>query len=104
MHIFIAGPLATRGERMQNVLKALTLAEQIIDLGHIPFVPHLYHYWDLYYPQPRKYWLSLDFAWLRRCDGLFRMEGESPGADAEVTLALSIPIPIYYYLGQIPKA
>lgn len=39
---------------------------------------------------------------LQRCDAVFRLPGESRGADQDVALARDRGIPVYYNLGEIP--
>lgn len=74
---------------------ALTYADAIRDMGLIPFVPHLYHFWDKQFPHSYQYWTALDIAWLQKCDALYRIPGESKGADGEVKLMRYLGKPVF---------
>jgi hypothetical protein len=41
---------------------------------------------------------------LKKCDAVFRIKGESKGADNDVKLALERGIPVYYRLDEVPDA
>ena len=94
--VYVAGPLHTSGIELENVRRALQVAERIVAIGHVPFVPHLTSFWHLVFPHERDYWLQLDNAVLSRCDMIYRMRGESHGADAEVELAKTMGMRVYY--------
>lgn len=84
--IYIAGPMS-HGDIAVNVRNAMEAGSQIINAGHSPFVPHLYHFLHLHEPQEYGTWMRVDAAWVEACDALLRLPGHSPGADAEVELA-----------------
>lgn len=86
LYVYIAGPY-TKGNVNENVRRAILAGERVKQLGFTPFVPHLYHLWDIVSPQPYDYWMQLDFNWLSKCDVLMRIPGESRGADQEVEFA-----------------
>jgi hypothetical protein len=74
IYIYIAGPY-TKGDSVINVRRA---AEAASTLRHgvyhiIPFVPHLYHLWDLIEPNRYGYWMDMCFAWIDKCDALLRL-------------------------------
>lgn len=102
MRVYIAGPYA-KGDVAVNVRNAIGTADLVLDLGHIPYVPHLIHFWHLLHPHPHHVWLALDRKWLLLCDAVFRLPGKSIGADMEVKLAKSLGLPIYYNLDEVPK-
>ena len=84
--IYIAGPYSV-GDVGENMHSHLEAAHQVIAFGHVPIVPVLSHYLHIHNPQPYEKWMELDLAMLDRCDGLWRLAGESPGADREVAHA-----------------
>lgn len=86
--IYVAGAYSG-GDVALNVRKAMEAGTQIINAGHSPFVPHLYHFLHLHEPQEYGTWMRVDAAWVAACDALLRLPGHSPGADAEVSLATS---------------
>lgn len=83
VRVFISGPY-TQGDQMENMRVALDAAEQCMKVGLIPFVPHLSGFWHFVYPHRYEKWLQYDLEWLRCCDILWRLPGESKGADQEV--------------------
>ena len=92
--IYVAGPY-TKGDVAMNVRAACEAGTRLIQAGHAPFIPHLFHFLHFYQPQAYAMWTAQDFEWLQACDALLRLPGESPGADAEVRLALDANIPVY---------
>lgn len=94
--VYIAGPF-TKPDPLENMHKACKLATRLVQSGLItPFVPHLTGAWHLVDPQPYHFWLNMDFEIIERCDAVFRMPGESAGADRETALALSLDIPVFH--------
>jgi len=83
MYIYVAGPLYGSGYQDDNVRLALRVAEQVLLLGHTPFVPHLYFFWNLIHEKPAEHWLNLDRQWLLKCNGMIRIVGTSPGSSKE---------------------
>ena len=98
--IYIAGPYS-RGDTAVNVRNAILAGESVRALGHTPFIPHLTHFWHLISPHEYRYWMELDFEWLRECDAMLRLPGESSGADEEESIAREIGIPVYYSIENI---
>ena len=94
MRVYIAGPY-TQGNPVHNTKLAIMVAEEIIDAGHIPYVPHLNLLWDLVAPHSPEFWYDYDLEWLGACDCLLRLPGESAGADREVAYAKGRGIPVY---------
>ena len=102
MKIFIASPY-TIGDVAQNVREGCLVAEKIRELGHLPFVPMLFHLWHLLSPHDYGYWTSMDNEWLYECEALLRVPGPSSGADKEVALAMKLGIPVYYSLDDLAQ-
>ena len=94
MRIYVAGPYST-GDVALNVRRAIMVADFLLKQGHVPFLPHLTHFWHLVSPGPYEQWLCLDLAWLPLCEALVRLPGYSNGADREVTEALRLGVPVY---------
>lgn len=93
MKVFLAGPY--KGDQAMNVRAVLKAADRIVDAGHTPFVPHLYHFWDFVSPKPRETWIRLDLEWLAACEVLVRLSGESSGSDHEVGVAEGLDIQVF---------
>lgn len=99
-HIYIASPY-TKGDVIENVRISLNVAKSLAMSGYIPFVPLLYHFWHFMDPQPYSFWLTIGLEWLKRCEAVLRLEGDSSGADTEVQLAESLGIPVYYTVADL---
>ena len=95
MRVYVAGPY-TLGDRSENVRKALAVATQLLEAGHEPFCPMLFHFWDLMHPRPWHDWMRLDLAWLEVAEALVRIPGPSKGADEEVAYANTLGIPTFF--------
>jgi hypothetical protein len=98
--VYIAGPY-TNGDRDRNVHEAIRVANILADHGFAPYVPHFTHYWDIRHKRPYEFWLELDNEFLRCCDAVLRIPGESNGADKEVALAGEIGIPVFTSVGEL---
>ncbi len=94
-HIYVAGPMYGSGHVDENIKAALAIADIILESGFIPFVPHLFTFWHFRSDKPVEDWLRMDKAWLRKCDGMVRIDGESPGASLEEGWANEWEIPIH---------
>lgn len=101
MKVYIAGPYA--GDVEKNVKAACVAADAVSRLGHFPFVPHLTMYWHMPPLRPHEFWLEQDMIWLRLCDAVLRIGGDSPGADGEVAEAERLGIPVYYSIDDLEK-
>lgn len=100
MKIFISSPY-TKGDQGENVRVQLDAANEIMNLGHFPFVPLLSHFQHIVHPRPYGDWLANDMAWLECCDLLLRLPGESLGADVEVERAKQLGIEVIYTLNEL---
>lgn len=98
--VYIASPY-TKGDVAVNVCKSLETADKLLELGFIPYAPLLTHFWHLISPKPVYVWYALDNEWVKRCDCVLRLPGESTGADAEVELAKSLGIPVYFDIKEL---
>jgi hypothetical protein len=67
----------------------------LVGKGYVPFAPLLFHFQHITFPLPEEVWLELDFEWVRACDGVLRLPGESKGADMEVEVAKTANIPVF---------
>lgn len=92
--VYIAGPY-TKGDVAVNVHQAIEMSNRLFTFGLYPYVPHLAHFWHMLFPRPYEDWLRLDMMWLEQCDVLFRLEGESIGADKEVRRAEELGLPVF---------
>lgn len=94
LKVYVSGPY-TQGDTITNVRYALRAGTLLRDAGYVPFIPHLFAFWELVAPAPYEVWMELDLAWVEACDALVRLPGDSPGADREVARAKERGIPVY---------
>jgi hypothetical protein len=92
--VYVAGPYGQGDVVPSNVRRAIEYADKFLAMGFIPIVPHLCMVWEAHSPKPYSEWLRIGSTWLLRCDVLFRIPGDSPGADMEVALAKEHGIPV----------
>jgi hypothetical protein len=100
--IYIASPY-TKGDVAVNVKRQLDCANELINMNYAPFAPLLSHFQHMAHPRSYERWLMLDLEWIKVCDGVLRLEGESSGADKEVELAKKLKIPVYYSLEELER-
>ena len=100
--IYVAGPYST-GDVMLNIRDAVEVANYLLDYGFIPFVPHLTGFWHMLYSRKYEDWLQYDEEWLKSCDAVLRLSGESYGADREVNLAKELGIPVFLDTSDLTK-
>jgi len=93
--IYVAGPLNTGSDEIQNIRNAILVANDILNIGALPYVPHLSTLWHLVIPRHREIWLATDKRWIDKCDALYRMPGDSVGADEEVEYAIRNDILVF---------
>lgn len=98
--VYIASPYS-KGDVAVNVARQMTCANILIDTGFAPFAPLLFHFQHLHSPKSYKIWMTLDFEWVKSCDVLLRLSGDSEGADREVEFAKNIGIPVVFSLGEL---
>lgn len=101
-HIFVSGPY-TGGDCVLNTRAAVEAASQLLEAGFAPYCPHLTLFWHYLTPRPYEDWLKLDLAWVEVCDGLLRLEGDSPGADREVAHARAHGIPVFGSVADVRR-
>lgn len=100
--VYLAGPIgANDGGRTQRIVNAIKAADDLWAAGFYAFVPHLCHWWDAHTPRGYEQWMDYDAAWLATCDALYRMPGESPGADREMKVAAALGMPVFTDLDSL---
>lgn len=92
--IYVAGPYRVP-DPCVNTNATVRIADKIVDMGGVPFVPHLTLLWNTVSPRDEDFWLKWDLEWLEACDALYRISGYSTGADAEVVRAKELDIPVF---------
>jgi hypothetical protein len=103
MYIYIAGPY-TNGDTILNIRRAITVADRLVDMGHTPFIPHMTYAWHMVSPHTDiNFWYEYDLKWLEKCDALFRIIGDSHGADQEVLKATLLGLPVFMNFNDIVR-
>lgn len=99
--VYIAGPYSSAP--LKNTERAIDTADILTRRGFVPFCPHLNHYWDERWKHPAEFWYKYDMHWLRACDCLLRLPGESKGADNEVEEMKRLGRPVFYDIKDLVK-
>jgi Domain of unknown function (DUF4406) len=103
VRIYLAGPISI-GNMADHTRNAIHEADRLMAAGHSPFVPHLSVFWQIVSGQEYERWLTYDFEWIKVCEALIRMPGESKGADREVEWARELGIPVYFGVDSFLEA
>jgi len=90
--VYVAHPIGK--DPLGNARIAFAFADELIQLGFVPILPDN-PAWHLAFPKTYEEWMALDFALIAGCDAVFRLPGESPGADRETAFAIGRSIPVF---------
>jgi hypothetical protein len=97
--VYIAAPFkgSNDGPTFGNARRAIQIAEDIIRIGAVPFIPHLNGFWEIIFPHGEDFWIEWDLAWLAVCDATYVPDylGYSRGRDIEMKMAEKLGIPIF---------
>ncbi len=107
MRIFIAGPYGDYNPKhviAQNVANADAVGRDLVAMGHQVYIPHKMTWgWEDDVRLTRDDYLRLDNSFLELwAEAIFRLLGESPGADHEVSLARILGKPVFTRLEDVP--
>jgi hypothetical protein len=95
IHVYLASSY-TVGNTEDNVLRQIEATTYLQDRGLMVFWPVSSHYLHEQHPREYEHWMAIDFAWIRRLDGVIRLtDTPSPGADREVALARELGKPVW---------
>ena len=106
--VYVAGPM-TNGTgssfNMEKIHEAIETFFKLIELGYAPHCPHLTVFCAFMDPHRISYetWLDLDMTYVELSDVVFRIPGESKGADREVAYAVSRGVPVVHSLEELDK-
>jgi hypothetical protein len=89
------------GNKIWNIINSFKIYNDLLKLDFIPYAPLHSHFIDKYYPQDYDTWLEIDFNWILACDVLYRVSGESKGADKEVDFAILNKIPVFTNINDL---
>ena len=86
-----------------NLRQALAAGDAIMNAGGYPFIPQALFFWAVVTERSWQEWMEYDKVWLLSCDALFRLPGESKGADQEVEWARQAGMAVYYDLDDLAQ-
>lgn len=92
LRVYVAGPISS--DVFEGVQRGITWGRRMFLDGLAPFVPHFDAYWHLPDGQWNAY-LEFDLEYVSVVDAIFRLDGESKGADLECSVAASLGIPVF---------
>jgi hypothetical protein len=98
--VYVSGPY-TKPDPCVNVNEHIRAADRLGELGYAPLVPVLSHFWHTMSPHPYEFWIGIDLEFVRRCDAVLRLPGESSGADRETALAERLRIPVFRSIEEL---
>jgi hypothetical protein len=98
--VYIASPY-TLGDVAVNVKRQIDAVDELMNCGFAPFAPLYSHFQHMAHPRPYEDWVNIDLEWVKVCDCVLRLDGESKGADGEVIFARRMGKPIFGSIGDI---
>jgi nucleoside 2-deoxyribosyltransferase len=101
--VYVASPY-TLGDVAVNVKRQIDAVDELMNKGFAPFAPLYSHFQHMIHPRSYQDWIKVDLEWVKVCDCVLRLEGESSGADGEVKLAKELNIPVYYSFDELYRA
>lgn len=108
--VYLASPMSadTPEEVMRNVDKAMDFGTYLMSQGYVVQMPQLHEFLQAYQENTGQdlewthaMWMDYDFELLARCDVLYRLDGESKGADMEGAFAKGRMIEVVYSFTEL---
>lgn len=93
----------TVGDVAVNVKSQLDVFDNLVSLGFAPYAPLWAHFQQIVHPLLYETWMNLAFEWIKVCDCVLRLDGESNGADREVEFAKEYAMKVFYTIEQLSK-
>ena len=106
-YVYVSGNLTTDKKFLQNIGNALDAATALLKLGYAVYVPHLNYFWEaqaassIQWDNDYRVWITMDYAWIDKCDAILRLPGASNGGDKEVAYAGRNNIPVFYSIEDL---
>lgn len=100
--IYISGPIS-KGDKFDNLNQASDAHKWLIDNGFAPLNPILTMLIPWADDVEHKTWMECDLPWVEMADALFRLPGESDGADQEVRFARENDVPVFTDLDDLKE-
>jgi hypothetical protein len=100
LRVYVAGPISS--DVFDGVHRGFAAGKQMFLDGMAPFIPHADAFWFMSQEVPGdqlwKAYLEYDLEYVSVCDAVFRLAGESKGADLECDIAKALRIPVFTQL------
>lgn len=93
--VYLSGPIS-RGDKVRNFAEPCAVQVRLMKQGFSVHNPMLTMMLPGNEDIAHKDWIALDLPMVERCDAVYRLPGESRGADQEVSHAKSCGIPVVY--------
>ena len=100
--VYIASPY-TLGDVAVNVKRQIDCADELMNIGFLPFAPLYSHFQHMIHPRPYEDWIQIDLEWVEVCDCVLRLEGESHGADGEMIYAKQLGKPVFKSIEKLKE-
>jgi len=98
--VYIASPYS-KGNKVKNVKRHMHAYHILTREGFAAYAPLWSHFQHCLFPKDYEEWLKLDLEWLKVCDCVLRLSGESKGADKEVEVAKEMGLPVFNCVVEI---
>lgn len=116
LKVYIAGPYTPNNASLhdaarishENTINAIDFGIDVINKGHLPYIPHLSHFIHLYGKEmlSYEYYTKADIEWLKDCDAILYYHpkiGDSKGADNELKIAINSEKTVFFSPYEIPQ-
>jgi hypothetical protein len=93
LRVYVAGPISS--DPFEGVHRGMAAGKRMFLDGLAPYVPH----WDAFLFLPEGNWnayLEWDLEYVALMEAMWRLRGESVGADLECERARALGIPVFY--------
>lgn len=100
--IYISGPI-TKGDQEHNFSQAAVAQHHLMKLGAAPLNPMLSMKLPSHDQHSHETWIATDLAWVKHADAVYRLPGESVGADQETAFAEARNIPVFHSLDKLEQ-
>ncbi len=97
--VYIAGPISS--DPIAHTGHGIQVYHAVWDMGGVPYLPHFTVFAGMFRQRTWEEWLDHDREWLLTCDAMFRIPGQSKGADLEEVWAREAQIPVFYSLDRL---
>jgi len=100
--VYLASPYSV-GYKIGNVNRQIDMASALRNHGFTAYIPLMSHFEHERHPRPWEDWIEHDLEWLKVCDCVLRLDGESKGADMECAEARRLYKPVFFSIDEIKK-